>query len=1305
MKLIKEKKIFALFLIVFGLFISTGTLGYIISSDVYKRDSGIFYRENDSDDALRIYFISAANNHSLTASGDAILLEKADSSGKYHFGLIDTGHNSKYVSGLDEKIKSFLTEHMAGKADTAKSYNGSTGTVVDKYVLDFLLLTHSDGDHLGNAAYLVDNFKFKNVYLKDILYELNLSSDETTIFYGNLVAKILDQNARGNDDFKTLIYGLDEFNKYSDSKDFCTLEKVSSGNYKMNDTASNGYAKTPDICRLLVEYYDSYGTNSDYNVSYWLKKMSNIQKNVDYIPFSEMSSRSIDFAGANIDLFGLIDNELLTTEYLTTAQYNKYKQECPYYPYWPDYWDKTGSTLHSSEKNENYSSSSSFYHYSNYFAKYDVYDPDNGKNPTYSGPLNENVRSIGMLISVGNKRAVLTGDLMNYVRYANDTSSAENYLANNFAYCGYEDALASAIAKKINSSNITSTAPLYIDFVKLSHHGLWYSNTLDYLNKLRPRYTITPRNSNVSIVGDFSKTLASGREITATINGKTVYPYGKGASYNYGFLNWYSVDDASSMVVRMDEDGVSVYPESFTSISIKTMPSKTDYSIGENIDPSGMVLNAVYQNTTGVIESGYTISPSSFDSAGTKTVTVTFGNSTTTYSVNVSGNAVAGTCSNLTYTGSSQTLVTSGTNVSYENNSGIDAGTYTVTATATSGYTFSDGSSSKEIKCTIEKATPNIKLSSNSGSAYVGEKLNFTVSSPSTGLYSVKSNDSSVATVSIVDNNVTIEAVGVGTTKIVVTQGADNNYYSSTGQYTVTVNENGSSDTAQIGNCTNPVYNGSAQTIINAGVGVSYDRFKGTSAGNYTITATTLSGYMFADGTTTKEVTCSIEKATPSVELSSNSGSVYVDGSLNFSVTLSDDVTYTVSSSDTSVAIVSKDGNNVIIKGVGVGNASIKVITTSNINYKSVSKTYSLVVKEASLTGITVDNKPNKLEYYVNESLDLAGLKVVAHYDDGNSFEVSDYECSPKTLTTVGSEVITISYNGKKATFEVNVKAIELASISIKDKPKLINYYKGEKFDSSGLSIYLNYNNGKIDTITSGFTTSVVDGTVLDSVGVKEINVSYNGFKTTFDINVLEAVVDSVIIKSLPNKTNYVVGEKFDSTGLTLTVIKSDLTKMDVSDNLNLSLKKGTVFETEGTKTISVEYEGTVLTFDVYVKKVEKVEAKADSYKAKVYVGDKFDSSNIVLLVSYSDGTSEEITSGFDIDVDDDFTFEKTGKQYLKVTYGDVTFDLEVQVLEKEKETVIVNPNTGRVLVDVLLIFAILGFGWAIYSKKISKKV
>ena len=99
-----------------------------------------------------------------------------------------------------------------------------------------------------------------------------------------------------------------------------------------------------------------------------------------------------DLTDKCIYLSDLVDNELLTTEYLTTEQYNRYKEECPFYPYWPDYYDKTGMSLHSDQKNENYTSNSKFYHYSNYYSKYDIYDEDAGKTPTYSNSiLNDNV--------------------------------------------------------------------------------------------------------------------------------------------------------------------------------------------------------------------------------------------------------------------------------------------------------------------------------------------------------------------------------------------------------------------------------------------------------------------------------------------------------------------------------------------------------------------------------------------------------------------------------------------------------------------------------------------------------------------------------------------------------------------------------------------------------------------------------------------------------------------------------------------------------------------------------------------------
>ena len=50
----------------------------------------------------------------------------------------------------------------------------------------------------------------------------------------------------------------------------------------------------------------------------------------------------------------------------------------------------------------------------------------------------------------------------------------------------------------------------------------------------------------------------------------------------------------------------------------------------------------------------------------------------------------------------------------------------------------------------------------------------------------------------------------------------------------------------------------------------------------------------------------------------------------------------------------------------------------------------------------------------------------------------------------------------------------------------------------------------------------------------------------------------------------------------------------------------------------------------------------------------------------------------------------------MKVSYGDVSVDLEIQVLEKEIE----NPNTGKVLIDILAIIMLVGFGSYLYVNK-----
>lgn len=79
-----------------------------------------------------------------------------------------------------------------------------------------------------------------------------------------------------------------------------------------------------------------------------------------------------------------------------------------------------------------------------------------------------------------------------------------------------------------------------------------------------------------------------------------------------------------------------------------------------------------------------------------------------------------------------------------------------------------------------------------------------------------------------------------------------------------------------------------------------------------------------------------------------------------------------------------------------------------------------------SVTGLVITKQPNKLEYYVGEAIDLSGLEVMAAYSNGTTRSITDYQVSEKTAVKAGDAVITISYEGARASFTIHVKNLKL---------------------------------------------------------------------------------------------------------------------------------------------------------------------------------------------------------------------------------------------------------------------------------------
>ncbi len=342
--------------------------------------------------------------------------------------------------------------------------------------------------------------------------------------------------------------------------------------------------------------------------------------------------------------------------------------------------------------------------------------------------------------------------------------------------------------------------------------------------------------------------------------------------------------------------------------------------------------------------------------------------------------ANTGLCnSGLIYTGSAQTLISGGENVTYSNNTAINAGTYTVTATANEGYIFADGNTQTTLSCSIAKAIPTLTLSATSGTVVTGQTLTFTETSSIAGNFSHTSSTTSIATLSpssyssIAANTaktVTITGVSAGTSAITVTFTPTDttNYNSKTATYTSTITASATIPTNSL--CVSRTYTGSAQQLTSStsGTGYTLSNYSQTNAGTYTITATLTSGYRWSDNTTTtKTFSCSLTKATPTLTLSATSGTVMAGFTTTFTETSSIAGNFSHTSSTTSIAtlspssyssIAANTAKTVIVTGVAVGSSVITVTFTpaSTVNYNSTTRTYAMTTLAKTMQNFSSEN-------------------------------------------------------------------------------------------------------------------------------------------------------------------------------------------------------------------------------------------------------------------------------------------------------------------------------------------------------------
>ena len=263
-------------------------------------------------------------------------------------------------------------------------------------------------------------------------------------------------------------------------------------------------------------------------------------------------------------------------------------------------------------------------------------------------------------------------------------------------------------------------------------------------------------------------------------------------------------DGTTSVTITYSEGGETctttlavTVTHKLSAITVTTNPTKTTYEYGDTLATAGMVVTASYSDSKTAAVTGYSCSPTTFSTVGNQVVTVSYTENgvtqTATFNVTVNRKSVTKPTwkSNLTYTGSAQSV----SSTSYWNNyntsymtiggttSATTAGTYIATFTPGSNYRWSDGTTSAiNVNWTINKATGSLSVSPTTvainGNNY-SSGVAVTITRAGDGAISYSPTSISGLTLSLSGNTLTIKGNGstaVSATTITISVAAGTNH-------------------------------------------------------------------------------------------------------------------------------------------------------------------------------------------------------------------------------------------------------------------------------------------------------------------------------------------------------------------------------------------------------------------------------------------------------------------------------------------------------------------------------------------------
>ena len=358
--------------------------------------------------------------------------------------------------------------------------------------------------------------------------------------------------------------------------------------------------------------------------------------------------------------------------------------------------------------------------------------------------------------------------------------------------------------------------------------------------------------------------------------------------------------------------------------------------------------------------------------------------------------------------------------------------------------------------------------------------------------------------------------------------------------------------------------------------------------------------------------------------------------------------------------------NDVTITGFDSSSLGEKTIT---VTYKEGDKTVSAIFKieiiEKEVKDIVL-TPPTKTKYIEGQALDLTGGKVKVFYNNETSKEIdlTNEMVSGYDASVVGKQTITVTYQGKTATFDVNVIEKVITKIEMNSLPDKVNYLVDQKFEIDGAAIKVYYNDGSEEIVN--VDSDMFNMPDMSKIGNQTITVNYRGMTTNFEILIKDKTLVNISVSTLPDKTEYIEGEDLDVSGGKLLLNYDN----GSSEIIGITLAMCSVdMSKPGQVNVTVTYNGFTASYLILIKEktpvsliwVEKPEIRQIKEEMEfVYSGE--------VKIVYDNG-SEEIkkVTALDFEVRG-FDKYHVGKQNVSIVYKgtELFVDDTIEVIAKE---------------------------------------